>query len=194
MNLQALGNDPVSQIDPTGASGVLTVHAQRGGSFNSHAWITYRQDGSNRTFSFGTYMGGRGGGAQGLQRNTELSSPKVYVPSASRSLRLTNEQEARLISYLRQKDAEGANGWDLLDNCSHFAIDAWRAGTGENLDPWGINTPDSLHGKIVDQNGGRTTNGAAPWHETRDRDPTAEEAAKKRRQESFECKYVGICK
>ncbi|HEX8239200.1 MAG TPA: RHS repeat-associated core domain-containing protein [Allosphingosinicella sp.] len=188
-----VGNDPVSRIDPSGASGVLTIYAQRGGSFNSHAWITYRPDGSDRTRSYGTFNRGTGNGAAGLQRNTEISHPESYVPSAARSLRLTNQQEAELIRYLQQKDAEGANGWDLFDNCSDFAIEAWRAGTGENLDPWGINTPDSLHDRIVDKNGGKTTNGAAEWHKTRDRDPSPEEAAKKRKQESFECKYVGIC-
>lgn len=194
VNLYAyVGNDPVSHIDPNGTSGVLTIHAQRGGSFNSHAWITYRQDGSKRIRSYGTFNRGTGTGRQGLQRNTELSNPSAYVPSASRSLRLTNRQEANLIRYLREKDAEGVNGWDLLDNCSHFAIDAWRAATGENLDPWGINTPDRLHDEIVDQNGGKTSNGTAEWHSTRDRDPSAEEADKKRRQESFECKYAGVC-
>jgi hypothetical protein len=85
------------------------------------------------------------------------------------------------------------HGPGSLDNCCHFAIDAWRAGTGENLDPWGINTPDSLHDKVIDQNGGRTTNGTAEWHKTRDRDPSAAEAEKKRRQESFTCKYAGVC-
>lgn len=197
VNLYAyVGNDPVSHIDPTGASGVLTIHAQRGGAYNSHSWITYRQDGSDRVRSYGTFNRGTGNGAQGLQRNTELSHPDAYVPSASRSLRLTNQQEAKLIRYLQQKDAEGVNGWDLLDNCSHFAIDAWRAGTGENLDPWGVNTPDRLHDAITDKNGGKTTNGTAQWHRARDPDPSGKEAeasSLRRRKDQPGCKYGWWC-
>jgi hypothetical protein len=81
----------------------------------------------------------------------------------------------------------------FADNCSDFAIETWKAGAGENLDPWGINTPDSLADKIVDRNGGTTTNGTAEWHRKRDPEPKTSEAEKVRRRESFECKYVGIC-
>jgi hypothetical protein len=109
---------------------------------------------------------------------------------------LTNQQEAKLIRYLQQKDAEGVNGWDLLDNCSHFAIDAWHAGTGENLDPWGVNTPDRLHDAITDKNGGKTTNGTAQWHRARDPDPSGKEAeasSLRRRKDQPGCKYGWWC-
>ncbi len=52
----AKGN-PVSFVDPTGLSGILTLNSDRGGGgkLDGHSWITYRVDGTTHTESYGTW-------------------------------------------------------------------------------------------------------------------------------------------
>ena len=144
-------NDPVSKIDPSGASGVLTIFAN-----NDHAWIGYRKDGRNSPVTWGRFARGHGNGTSGVQINTERD--RKYAPLESRSMRIDDAGEERLFGYLRSEIRD--KGWELWDNCVDFATGGWAAGTGEDLgEAWGPQTPRWLLSTIWQTNRERPSTG-----------------------------------
>jgi RHS repeat-associated protein len=154
-------NNPVNCIDPYGLSGMLTIASTGFKLDQGHSWITYLPDNKHLT-SYSTWGLWTNANGTGLLSNQEIALipnsylPAVKIPDASRSAYLNDEQEARLFSMINEYKRKG---WSLSSPCSTFASDAWKAGTGEFLDPtrWGISTPAHLRESIVNANGGATS-------------------------------------
>lgn len=145
VNLYAyVGNDPVSMVDPSGASGVLTIYAN-----NSHAWIGYAQDGRKASATWGRFARGHGAGPSGVQINTERN--KKYPWIERRQIRLDNGGEDRLFDYLRKQMSD--KSWEFWNNCVDFAEAGWTAATGETFeDQWGPQRPSGLIDELRTKN------------------------------------------
>ncbi|HEX8482341.1 MAG TPA: RHS repeat-associated core domain-containing protein, partial [Allosphingosinicella sp.] len=148
VNLYAyVGNDPVSKVDPSGASGVLTIYVN-----NDHAWIGYRKDGRRSQTTWGRFARGYGSGSSGIQINTERD--RKYRTTEARSMRLDDAGENRLLNHVREEMKD--DGWEFWNNCVDFAVGGWGAATGEGLgEAWGFQTPRWLMGKLWDENRSR---------------------------------------
>jgi RHS repeat-associated protein len=142
-DLYAYANgDPINKIDSSGFSGMLAIHANgvHGSSdvpYTGHAWITFSKDGGD-THSYGTYGNNPGGNDNGLIVDWELTHLKKYgaLGDASRTMWITDAQEARLMKLLEKYRTLGTRGWSRNRPCSAFAHDAWLAATGESLDDY----------------------------------------------------------
>ena len=132
-------------------AGTLTINSSGDGSLLSgHSWIVYQPDGGNAT-TYGTWGNNPGGLGNGLHLNLEAGR----VADASRTVRLNDDQEAKLLAKIKEYDGKGANGWGYLSPCSAFAADAWQTATGESLsDRSGIiSNPSKLKQSISNANG-----------------------------------------
>ena len=75
--------------------------------------------------------------------------------SATRSTHLNDTQEANLMAKIKEYQDEGSDAWSYTNPCSDFAVDAWEAGSGEDLGSWWIwDTPSDLTESIKKANGG----------------------------------------
>lgn len=110
-------------------AGLLTIHSSGTGELLSgHSWIEYVPDGGVAK-TYGTWGNNPTGAGNGLFENLELGK----TSDVSRSLRIDDAHEAKLMSLIDQYKKEGSEGWGYLSPCSSFADDAWKTGTGESL-------------------------------------------------------------
>jgi hypothetical protein len=113
-------------------AGTLIIHSSGDpGSANltsGHSWIEYTPDGGAAT-TYGTWGNNPNGLGNGLHEDLELGR----TGDATRTARLTDEQEKRLFEKIKEYKDEKEDGWGYLSPCSTFAADAWEAGTGEKL-------------------------------------------------------------
>jgi RHS repeat-associated protein len=152
-----VGGNPVSFVDPYGLSGTLTINSSGSGDGSSgsgglsgHSWIGYVPDGGG-SVTFGTWGNNPDNLGNGLQTNLELGR----TGDASRSMHLDDKQESKLLDLIEDYKNQGAGGWGFTSPCSTFASDAWAAGTGESLSPYGpYSNPSSLKNSIINANGG----------------------------------------
>jgi len=145
VNLYAyVGNDPVSMVDPTGASGVLTIQVN-----GYHAWLEYRKDGWRNPVAWGRFERGRGAGSPGVQTNTERDRKYPFIER--RQVRLDDAGERRLARYLRAEMKDET--WEFWNNCVDFAEGGWTAVIGEKFkDQWGQQQPSGLIAELRDMN------------------------------------------
>lgn len=111
-------------------AGTLTINSSGDGSLLSgHSWIEYQPDGGESK-TYGTWGNNpTGKDSNGLHEDLE----KGRVADASRTVRLDDEQEKRLLDKIKEYRDKGQKGWGYLSPCSAFAADAWQAATGEKL-------------------------------------------------------------
>ena len=156
INIYAYGlNNPYKFIDPLGLSGVLIVYSSgSGGSsmLSGHSWISYKKDGTSVITTYGTWGNNPHNMGNGLHENLEAGQ----TGDASRGTHINDSQEKKLFKTINQYKAKGYDGWEFGAPCSTFAIDAWKAGTGERLNSnYGpISNPTSLKESIIKANGG----------------------------------------
>ncbi len=153
--------DPVNYLDPSGLSGVVSVHSSgKQGSSDTlvagHSWISYTPDGGVRT-SFGTYGNNPNGGSNGLWEGLEESARAKYgLGDSSRTTWIDDDAERRLFETINRYREMGEDGWSSGQTCSTFASDAWYSATGERLnakDGW-YPTPTVLRESIINANNG----------------------------------------
>jgi hypothetical protein len=147
------GNNPVKYLDPDGLSGELTIYAWGTGLFDGHAWISFTSDETGETTTYGTWGNNPNGLGNGLHENLEKGSRA----EASRTVQISDEQEAALMKTIGEYKAKGEKGWTLLGPCSEFAKDAWNSATGEYLNANTaiiVNNPETLKKSIIKANGG----------------------------------------
>jgi hypothetical protein len=110
-------------------AGILTIHSSGDGSLLSgHSWIEYQQDGGE-THTYGTWGNNPRGLGNGLHEDLELGQ----TSDASRSMHISDDQEAKLYQTIDVYKSKGEGGWEYLNPCSGFASEAWEAATGETL-------------------------------------------------------------
>ena len=148
--------------------GTLTIHSNGDGSLLSgHSWIEYRRDGGE-SHTYGTWGNNPTGEGNGLFKDLEKGRPS----DASRSMRISDEQEKVLFAKIKEYEDKGENGWRYLNPCSGFAADAWQTTTGEKLDhrSYGVSNPSKLKQSIEEKNkqaaqpqpqGGRSSSSAS---------------------------------
>ena len=164
-NFAYVNNQITIYIDFLGASGVLTIHSSSEGeasSFNvsGHSWISYKDDKTGKVTTYGTW-----GPVPITNGNTGLfiDLEKNRSASATRSTHLNDAQEANLMAKIKEYQDKGANAWTYTDPCSDFAIDAWKAGSEEDLGSWWIwDTPSDLTESIKKANGGKANGTYTP--------------------------------
>ena len=164
-NFAYVNNQITIYIDFLGASGVLTIHSSSEGdasSFNvsGHSWISYKDDKTGKITTYGTW-----GPVPITNGNTGLfiDLEKNRSASATRSTHLNDAQEANLMAKIKEYQDKGANAWTYTDPCSDFAIDAWKAGSEEDLGSWWIwDTPSDLTESIKKANGGKANGTYTP--------------------------------
>lgn len=67
------------------------------------------------------------------------------------------------MAKIKEYQDKGANAWTYTDPCSDFAIDAWKAGSEEDLGSWWIwDTPSDLTESIKKANGGKANGTYTP--------------------------------
>ncbi|HEV3481169.1 MAG TPA: RHS repeat-associated core domain-containing protein [Candidatus Acidoferrales bacterium] len=146
--------NPGSWIDPYGLSGWLTIYATgNGGSSmtSGHSWIQFVPDGGTAT-TYGTWGNNPMGLGNGLHQNLEVGR----TGDASRTMYLSDAQQAQLFAVIKQYHDMGPDAWKLGAPCSTFSANAWKAATGERLNVhWGpISSPTTLKESIIAANGG----------------------------------------
>jgi RHS repeat-associated protein len=148
INLYAyVGNDPVSRVDHTGETGVLTIAANP-----YHAWLEYHKDGRPRGVTFGRFGEGHGNGQSGVQINTERDLK--YHWAERRRVRLNDAGEARLRNYIREQMKD--DSWEFWNDCVDFAEGGWTSLTGEKFkDQWGPQDPSGLIDELKQKNAER---------------------------------------
>lgn len=128
-------------------AGILTIHSSGTGEILSgHSWIEYKPDGGEAK-TYGTWGNNPTGEGNGLFENLELDQPS----DASRSMRISDQEEAKLFNKIKEYKQLGQEGWGYLSPCSTFAADAWEAGTGEKLahrSGMAISNPSKLKSSI----------------------------------------------
>jgi len=152
-----VNGNPISGIDPFGLAGTLTINSNGSGDgsigsggLSGHSWIGYTPDG-NGSVTFGTWGNNPNNLGNGLQTNLEQGR----IGDASRSMHLDDKQESKLTELINNYRKQGADGWSYSSPCSTFASDAWKAGTGESLNPYGpYSNPSTLKNSIINANGG----------------------------------------
>ena len=157
-NLAYVNNQTTIYVDFLGASGTLTIHSSSQGeasSFNvsGHSWISYTDDKTKKTTTYGTWGAvPTTGGKTGLFTDLE----KGRGANATRSTHLNDAQEANLMAKIKEYQDKGSAAWTYTDPCSDFAVDAWEAGSGEDLGSlWIWDTPSDLTESIKKANGGK---------------------------------------
>ena len=147
-----VSNNPVIYVDPTGMEGDLTIETIGSGLIDGHAWITFTDEEGNTT-SYGTWGNNPDDKGYGLIENIEID--RNLRGEASRTMYISDEQEAALFSLISEYKKMGATGWKLMAPCSAFAQDAWEAGTGErlNANSFLVNNPSTLKESIIEANG-----------------------------------------
>jgi len=148
------------------ASGTLIINSNGAGDGSSgsgglsgHSWISYTPDGGGTT-TYGTWGPKSNPAGEGLLPDQELN----FRPAdATRSTHLNDAQETKLNGVISDYSKKGASGWGYLSPCSTFASDAWKAGTGESLNPNGpYSNPSTLKNSIINANGGVHNLGRLP--------------------------------
>jgi RHS repeat-associated protein len=149
-------NDSINFLDLLGLSGTLTIYSQGGGAsygFGSHSWISFTDDQTGQTSTYGTWGPGSNPLGSGLLTDAELGRSG----GSSRCEHITDAQQDLLYQLIDQAEDEGPSAWNLLAPCSAFAADTWDSVTGENLDDtdlFGISNPTSLASSINSANSG----------------------------------------
>lgn len=148
------------------ASGTLIINSNGSGDGSSgsgglsgHSWISYTPDGGGTT-TYGTWGPKSNPAGEGLLTDQEL---KFRPADATRSTHINDAQETKLYGVISDYGKRGASGWGYLSPCSSFASDAWKASTGESLNPNGpYSNPSSLKNSIINANGGVNNLGRLP--------------------------------
>lgn len=137
-------------------AGTLTIHSSGDGLIDGHSWIEYTPDGGTAT-TYGTWGNDPRGLGNGLHENLETGR----TPDATRTIRIDDAGEARLMATIDQYRSAGEDGWGYLSPCSTFAADAWESATGETLGHRTglISNPSTLKDSIEEANGGTPTGG-----------------------------------
>lgn len=155
MNVYQYAPNPMSWIDPLGLSGTLAIFSVADGLIGGHSWITYTPDGGTTT-TYGTWGNNPSNMGNGLHENLELGR----TDGVSRSAHIDDAAEKKLMDKINAYKGKGAKAWKLGSPCSSFARDAWKAGTGENLNSntlggiGPISNPSTLSKSINKANGG----------------------------------------
>ena len=162
-NFYQFGLNINSWTDIYGLSGTLTIYSTGSGLMDGHSWISYTPDGGGKTTTYGTWGNNPTGKGNGLFTDLEQGRGA----DATRSMHLDDAAEKRLMSKIDEYKKKGAGAWTLGGPCSSFARDAWKAGTGEDLNSntlgglGPVSNPNSLRKSIIKANGGKANAVAA---------------------------------
>ena len=162
-NFYQFGLNINSWTDIYGLSGTLTIYSTGSGLMDGHSWISYTPDGGGKTTTYGTWGNNPTGKGNGLFTDIEQGRGA----DATRSMHLDDAAEKRLMSKIDEYKKKGAGAWTLGGPCSSFARDAWKAGTGEDLNSntlgglGPVSNPNSLRKSIIKANGGKANAVAA---------------------------------
>ncbi|RUL70265.1 RHS repeat-associated core domain-containing protein [Dyella choica] len=157
-----VGSNSLEFIDPFGLSGLLVIHSNGlhdgssgSGGTSGHSWITYTPDNGNEMISYGTWGNNPDGQGNGIHEDIEIDRG-LGDGDASRSAHLDDDQESDLMDLINAYKKKGKKGWRYLSPCSSFAAKAWKAATGESLNPFGpYSNPSTLERSIIAANGGQ---------------------------------------
>lgn len=144
----------------TWRGGTLTIYSSGthdgsagSGGLSGHSWIAFTPEvgegQEGETVTYGTWGSDPGGSGNGLHEDLEKGRPAGSERSASLSM----DQIAQLFVLINEYAGRGADGWGISYPCSTFAAEAWRAGSGEWLSPYGpYSNPSSLLLSIIEAN------------------------------------------
>lgn len=141
-------------------AGILTIHSNGNGELLSgHSWLEYQKDGDAASKTYGTWGNNPTGKGNGLFENLEQGMQS----DATRSIQISDEQEAELIKKIAEYKKLGPDAWRYLNPCSGFAADAWATATGEKLDHRSgvVSNPSKLKESIVKANKPKATQPSA---------------------------------
>jgi RHS repeat-associated protein len=163
-NFAYVNNKVTVYIDFLGASGTLVIYSSSAGDASSlntsgHSWISYTDDATKITTTYGTWGNNPNGLGNGLHENLEAGRSA----NATRSAKLNDAQATALMNKIQAYKDMGESAWGYTDPCTDFAIDAWQTGTEEDLGSWWIwDTPSELVNSITQANGGNANGTYTP--------------------------------
>jgi len=152
-------NNSIKMIDELGLEGVLTIYSSGyhdgssgSGGLSGHSWLSFTPyEYNNVTTTYGTWGNNPYGLGNGLHFNLELNRDA----DVSRSILLTDEEEALFYVQIDRYKRMGEEAWSLTSPCSSFSSDVWNTVTRENLNPYGpYSNPSSLENSILKANDG----------------------------------------